>query len=191
MFKLICVTNRLLCEDDFFARMEKIASTHVDAVILREKDLSPSDYEEMAKKTIKICDKYETPLILHSFADIAIKLKVKRIHLPLAKLRELPPEDKKYFEEIGASCHSLKDAKEAEKFGCAYVTAGHIFDTDCKKGILGRGLDFLQNICENVSVPVYAIGGITPLNAAKIKNAGAEGCCVMSWFMKNDNVVFA
>ena len=57
------------------------------------------------------------------------------------------PEDAKaYFEEIGVSCHSLEDALEAQQLGATYLTAGHIFETDCKKGLPGRGLDFLTSV---------------------------------------------
>ena len=49
---------------------------------------------------------------------------------------------------------------EAERLGAAYVTAGHIFTTDCKKGLPPRGLDFLKNVCDAVTIPVYGIVGI-------------------------------
>ena len=77
----------------------------------------------------------------------------------------------------------MEDAVLAEKLGCTYITAGHIFDTDCKKGLPGRGLDFLKNVCAGVSVPVYAIGGISPANISKVRETGAAGACVMSGLM--------
>ena len=96
--------------------------------------------------------------------------------------------EKNHFEIIGASCHSLEEAKEAERLGCTYITAGHIFLTDCKKGLPGRGLTFLQNICENVSIPVYAIGGISNENINDVRQTGAAGACIMSGFMKCNNI---
>ncbi len=65
-----------------------------------------------------------------------------------------------------------------------YVTAGHIFPTDCKKGLPGRGLSFLQEICHHANVPVYAIGGISPDNLESILRAGADGACLMSYCMR-------
>lgn len=188
MFKLICVTNRLLCSEDFFSRIKKIAAASPAAIILREKDLSEIEYEEMARETLNICAKFNTQLILHNFYETSVKLNAKALHLPLSKLQELSLSEKKQFEILGASCHSLDDAKVAESLGCTYITAGHIFDTECKKGLPGRGLNFLKNICENVSIPVYAIGGITPENARETQTAGANGCCVMSGFMQCDDV---
>ena len=69
---------------------------------------------------------------------------------------------------------------EAEALGCTYVTAGHVFDTDCKRGLPGRGLGFLKEVCGSVSIPVYAIGGIGPDNIADVRKTGAAGACVMS-----------
>ena len=48
----------------------------------------------------------------------------------------------KHFNIIGASTHSLEDAKIAEKLGATYITASHIFATDCKKGLEPRGWIF-------------------------------------------------
>ena len=45
---------------------------------------------------------------------------------------------------------------EAERLGATYVTAGHIFTTDCKKGLPPRGLDFLKNVCDAVTIPKTA-----------------------------------
>ena len=170
-------------------RIEKIASAKVSAIILREKDLTEAEYEALAVKVMKIFEKYEANLILHNFAQTAIKLKTNALHLPLAKLRELSAEDKKQFKVLGASCHSVQDAIEAENLGCTYITAGHIFDTNSKKGIPGRGIPFLKEITGSVTIPVYAIGGITPKNALEVKNAGAKGVCVMGGFMRCEKVL--
>ena len=64
------------------------------------------------------------------------------------------------------------------------MTAGHIYATDCKKGLPPKGLSFLTDICVNSSVPVYAIGGITENKVPELKQAGAKGACIMSAAMK-------
>ena len=61
------------------------------------------------------------------------------------------------------------------------------FDTDCKKGLPGRGLDFLKAVCSSVSIPVYAIGGISPKNFSMVRNVGANGGCIMSSAMNCTN----
>lgn len=183
MSDILCVTNRVLCREDFLTRVEKIAACHPAGIILREKDLPESEYEALAADILAICRKQQIPCMLHTFVDTAIRLKATAIHLPMPVLRTLSPEQKEHFRTIGASCHSVEEAKEAENLGCTYITAGHIFATDCKKGLPGRGLDFLREVCRAVSIPVYAIGGISPENISAVQAAGAKGSCVMSGAM--------
>lgn len=188
MSDILCVTNRVLCKEDFIVRIEKIASAHPSGIILREKDLSEKEYRNLAKTVLEICHKHGVPCILHSFTDVASELNCNALHLPLDILRTLSAEDKKMFKTLGASCHSADDAVEAQKLGCTYITAGHIFDTDCKKGVAGRGLGFLREICQSVNIPVYAIGGINSENISQVINAGASGACIMSGTMVCEDV---
>lgn len=188
MSDIICVTNRALCEDDFLERIEKIASCRPKGIILREKDMEEAKYRVLAAQAIGICSKYDVTCILHSFIETAIQLKAEAIHLPMHVLRSMDENKKKNFKIVGASCHSVDEAKEAESLGCTYITAGHVFATDCKKGVAPRGLDFLRNVCKSVSIPVYAIGGISERNIAEVIDAGAKGACIMSGFMKCSDV---
>lgn len=188
MFDLICVTNRKICKGDFLTRVEEIARSGVKSIILREKDLDEDAYTALAGQVLAICKKIETPCILHNYISAAFLLGADRIHLPLHVLRKITDKEKSRFSVMGASCHSIEEAREAEKQGCTYITVGHIFDTDCKKGVPGRGLVFLQEICESVSIPVYAIGGIDPSNYNAVYSAGAVGACIMSSFMQCKNV---
>ncbi len=185
---MICITNRHLCEGDFFERIEKIACSGVTAMILREKDLSEREYSDLAKKFTEICEKHKVEAILHTYVDTAIKLGVRSIHLPLPVFKDLSGEKKNFFRKIGVSCHSVEDALEAEKLGASYITFGHVFATDCKKGLLPRGIDALKNVCKAVKIPVYAIGGINCGNIGLVFENGAGGACVMSGFMKCESV---
>ena len=148
MFNIVCVTHRKLC-DNFLERVGELYENNVP-VILREKDLSESEYEELAKKVVENAEKE--------------------------------------FETVGVSVHSAEEAVLAEKMCATYVTAGHIFATDCKKGLEPRGIEFLKNAVSSVDIDVYGIGGISPENIGKIQNTGAKGACIMSGFMKCDNV---
>lgn len=188
MCDILCITNRSLCKEDFLKRIEKIASENPTGIVLREKDLTEKEYKDLAAKVIEICNRYNTPCILHNFTKVAIELNHPYLHLPLHILDNISAEDRGKFKVLGASCHSVDDAVRAEKLGCTYITAGHIFDTDCKKGLPGRGLDFLKNVCESVEIPVYAIGGISSGNIKAVKNAGAKGVCVMSGTMMCEDV---
>ena len=184
MSDLICITNRKLCSNNFSDQIEMIASAHPKAIVLREKDLSEKEYEQLARQVMQICQKHGTQCILHSFSNVAIALGAAAVHMPLPLLQKMTLQEKSHFQIIGASCHSLEEAKEAQDLGCTYITAGHIFLTDCKKGLPGRGLPFLEEICKTVRIPVYAIGGISSQNIESVRKTGAAGACIMSGFMR-------
>ena len=184
MSDLICITNRKLCSNNFLDQIEVIASAHPKAIVLREKDLSEKEYEQLARQVMQICQKHGTQCILHSFSNVATTLGATAVHMPLPLLQKMTPQEKSHFQIIGASCHSLEEAKEAQNLGCTYITAGHIFLTDCKKGLPGRGLPFLEEVCKTVRIPVYAIGGISSQNMESVRKTGAAGACIMSGFMR-------
>ena len=176
--RIICVTNRKLCNIPLEKRVEELVNVGIKKVILREKDLSEEEYTALAEKISGISG---IELYVHSFTNAAKKLFIKRVHLPLSLVNEKICSE---FETVGVSVHSVEDAQKAEQLGASYITAGHIFATDCKKGLAPRGLEFLKSVCESVKIPVYAIGGITPDNMQSCIDAGAAGVCVMSGLMK-------
>lgn len=142
---------------------------------------------------MKICKTYKVPCILHNFWQIAVKLNSNQIHLPLPVLRQLvnqaviqeKNQGSGTFYQIGTSVHSVEEAVEAEKLGASYLVAGHIYATDCKKGVPPRGIGFLKEVCDAVRLPVYGIGGIhfEPEQWRELVRAGAKGGCIMSGMM--------
>lgn len=85
--------------------------------------------------------------------------------------------------KYSTSIHSAEEAKLAQQLGAEFLIAGHIFPTACKAGLMPRGLDFLRSVCETVTIPVYAIGGITAQHVPDVLAQGAAGVCVMSHLM--------
>lgn len=191
MYKKICVTNRHLVQGSLCDRLERILNSDIlksdkkpDIVILREKDMSETEYIDLSRKVIDICDKSGTLCILHYFKNVAISIGYRAIHMPLDAFEVMTENEKLNFDVIGVSVHSVNDALNAERKGASYVTAGHVFATDCKKGLEPRGLKFLREVCVAVRIPVYAIGGIEDKNAGLCIEAGASGVCMMSGWMK-------
>lgn len=183
MFEMVCVTARALCPRDFLSQLERVAAAGVDKVILREKDLPEPAYKALAASALELCRRHEVACVLHNFPQTAKELGARALHLPLPRLRKLPPQEREGFPLLGTSCHSLEDVLEAAKLGCSYVTLGHIFPTGCKPGLPPRGVEFLTQVCQASPLPVYAIGGIGPENVAQVKQAGTVGACVMSGLM--------
>lgn len=181
--QLIVITNRKLGPGDYLGQLKKVTALHPRALILREKDLSAADYAALARQVLPICAENEVPCFLHSRAALAQELDCPRIHLSIPALREQKGR-LDHFAEISVSCHSLADVQEAAAAGATQLLLGNIFETDCKKGLPGKGLDFLRGICSLSPLPVYAIGGITLENLEQVLSAGAAGGCTMSGFMR-------
>ena len=146
MSDILCVTNRSLCHEDFLQRIRKIAACQPKGIILREKDLSEEAYKALAENVMQICKQNDVPCILHSFIDAALLLGAEQIHLPLHILRGMEEEKKRQFRSIGASCHSVAEAQEAARLGCTYITAGHVFVTDCKRDLPPEGWRFCRRL---------------------------------------------
>ncbi len=187
MSEILCVTNRALCHGAFLDRVEALAAARPAGILLREKELPEREYRQLARQVLKLCQRAGVPCILHSFVDAAAVLNAPALHVPLPVLRRMSDEEKRRFQTLGASCHSLEEALEAQTLGCTYLIAGHIFNTGCKPGRPGRGLGFLKQVCAGVSLPVYAIGGIEAAAVPAVERAGAAGACVMSGAMQCEN----
>ena len=182
---VITVTNRKLSSRPFMEQMERVVKLHPKAVILREKDLSEEEYAELAAQILTLCKQYQVPCMLHTYLETARKLQHPYIHLSLFLLKE-NSEKLSDFLAVGCSIHSVEEAKEAQKLGATYLTAGHIYTTDCKKGLPPRGLDFLREVCNAVTIPVYAIGGIHAGTGQirEVMECGASGAWIMSEMME-------
>lgn len=188
MYSVLCVTNRHLVQGDFLKKLEKIASVGVAGVILREKDMEENEYRELAEKVESICQKYQVPLILHTYWKLAKELNIRYIHLPYSIFCAMKEMDRRWFWQIGVSIHTVEEAIDVQRMGASYVIAGHIFSTDCKKGVPPKGLPFLKMVCCKTEIPVYAIGGITPTTARDCIKAGAAGVCLMSSLMQGEEI---
>ena len=192
--RLICVTNRHLFDDienaggqpSFLARLEQIAAAHPAGIVLREKDMEEGAYEVLARDVQRICRRHQVPFIAHTYAGVAAQLGADALHLPLPLLRRLRESGAALPAYLGTSCHSLEDVREAERLGCSYLIAGHIYATSCKPGLPPRGLAFLREVTAAAELPVYAIGGITPARLKEVREAGAAGGCAMSSLMRGD-----
>ena len=188
MSDIFCVTNRALCEENFLVRLERIAKVHPAGIILREKDLPEEEYEALARQVLEICHANGVECILHTFVSVALRLGVDAIHLSLPVLRQMSAQEKKQFNVIGASCHSVEDALEAQQQGCSYITAGHIFTTDLQKGIgTSRFGVSTAGLPECEACRYTAFGGISKKNMPYVRSAGAAGGCGTSEFMTCEN----
>ena len=199
--KLNIISNRKLCENENLEKqIEKIFSAYerkiilknfdIVALTLREKDLNKNEYLKLIEKVYPICQKYKINLILHQNYDLNLddKYKIDGIHLSYSIFKSLNQNIKaeliKKYKRIGVSIHSLEEAKDVESLGASYVIAGHIFKTDCKKGLEPRGLKFVKDLSSTLTIPIFAIGGIDEKKSQSVIDSGAFSVCMMSSIMK-------
>ena len=184
----IVITNRHLVQGDFLKQLEKVTKLHPHALILREKDLTDDAYESLAKKVFDLCKREDITFFLHTKIEIARKIGCQNIHLSIPVLKGLSETEKKAltedFCEISISCHSMEDVEIAMAGGATQIILGTIFETECKNGVLGKGVEFVREICQKCPLPVYAIGGMNLQRLPLVIDAGAAGCCMMSGFMQ-------
>lgn len=185
---VITSRKRFKEEADFLKQIEKIAAAKPFGIVLREKDLPVKEYSALARKVRDICRNTGASLIVHSHPEVARELGIPALHMPLDALEKLSSEERKEFRVLGASCHSVEDVLRAKALGCDYVTAGHVYATDCKPGLPPRGADFLAEVCGPAApMPVFALGGLTPARAPEVRRAGAAGFAMMSSAMDAEN----
>lgn len=188
--KILVITSRKRFEGevDFLKQIEKIAVAKPFGIVLREKDLPVKEYSVLARKVRDICRSAGASLIVHGHPEVARELGIPALHMPLDALGKMSSEERKGFDVLGASCHSVEDVLRAKAFGCDYVTAGHVYATDCKPGLPPRGADFLAEVCGPAApMPVFALGGLTPARAPEVRRAGAAGFAMMSSAMDAEN----
>lgn len=190
--EILVITSRKRFEEeaDFLKQIERIAAAKPFGIVLREKDLPVKEYSALARKVRDICRSAGASIIVHSHPEVARELGIPALHMPLDALEKLSSEERKEFRVLGASCHSVEDVLRAKALGCDYVTAGHVYATDCKPGLPPRGADFLAEVCGPAApMPVFALGGLTPARAPEVRRAGAAGFAMMSSAMDAENPV--
>ena len=180
-FKIIAVSNRSLCLD-FLQQIEKIANSQINSIILREKDLLPVHYRDLALEVKALCEGRNIELIIHNHLDLALELGLP-LHLSWALFEDISKKNVK-MTNFGVSVHSIEEAGQAIENNAAWLIAGHIFPVK-GKNTQARGTGFLSEICKMSEIPVYGIGGISSQNIREIAESGAKGACLMSSIMQS------
>lgn len=178
---LYLVTNRKLAKINFYRVIEEAVAGGIDAIILREKDLSTDELRKMAIKVKESINKHPVKLMVNSNLQVAREIKDAGYHIPFSCILKEKPAFK---DLLGVSVHSLDEAVIAEKNGANYLLAGHVFETHCKEGIKPRGIQWIQSLKKGVNIPVIAIGGINQKNLTNLLKTGIDGIAVMSLIME-------
>jgi len=159
------------------------------AVQLREKDLSALELARLARALRALTARHGARLVVNDRADVALAVGADGVQrtstsLPVADIRAVV--DKRLA--VGASVHSLDEAVAAAGEGADWIVFGPVYDTPSKRAWgPPQGLAALRDVARAVSVPVIAIGGITPARVGEVREAGARGVAVISAILSADD----
>ena len=175
-------------EQEFLNRLEKALQGGVTLMQLREKDKTTREYIELARKVHSITKKYNVPLIIDDRVDVALAIDAEGVHvgqsdMPVKLARKLMGENK----IVGATTKTVEQAKEAFEQGADYLGVGAIYPTTTKVKTVLTSTDTLRDICNTVSIPVNAIGGLNKDNIDVLEDIPISGICVVSAIMKADD----
>lgn len=161
--------------------VEKALKGGATFIQIREKELPYDDFLILAEEVKKITDKYSVPYVVNDEVEIAKVINADGVHIGqsdknLVEARRILGLDK----IIGVSVQTLEQALEAERNGADYLGVGSVFATSTKQDADDVSLEMLHAICDAVSIPVVAIGGITENNMLKLKGTHVDGVAVVS-----------
>lgn len=179
---LYAVTDRhWLGEETLYDQVKKALDGGATFVQLREKNLDREVFLAEAKEIQKLCKEYGVPFVVNDEVSIAKDIDADGVHVGQSDMeamdvRKILGPDK----IIGVSAQTVEQAIIAEKHGADYLGVGAVFTTGSKDDADDVSHETLKAICEVVSIPVIAIGGITKDNVAELAGSGICGVAVIS-----------
>jgi thiamine-phosphate pyrophosphorylase len=169
--------------------VEEALKGGLNAIQIREKDLSSRDLYAAAYELRKLTARFGALLFINDRIDIAQAVDADGVHLgagsiPVHRARKILGEDKL----IGVSCHNTISAVSAQELDADFITFGPVFYTPSKAAYGDPvGIQKLADITKLVRTPVFAIGGINRENVSTVKAAGARGIALISAVMAAEN----
>ena len=148
---------------------------------LREKELDDENFLKEAKELKALCREYNVPFVINDNVDIAVKTDADGVHVGQSDMEAGDVRTKLGPDKIiGVSAQTVEQAVLAQKAGADYLGVGAVFPTGSKDDADDVSFETLKAICEAVTIPVIAIGGITKDNTLELKGSGICGIAVIS-----------
>lgn len=179
---LYAVTDRhWLGDETLYDQVKKALDGGATFVQLREKNLERADFLAEALEIQKLCREYGVPFVINDEVSIAKDIDADGVHVGQSDMeamdvRKILGPDK----ILGVSAQTVEQAMIAEKHGADYLGVGAVFATGSKDDADDVSHETLKAICEAVSIPVIAIGGITKDNIFELAGSGICGVAVIS-----------
>ena len=188
---LYAVTDRRWLADGetLYQVVEQAIDGGVTFVQLREKELAEDLFLEEAKEIKKLCNARKIPFVINDSVDIALAMDADGVHVGQSDMEAGDVREKLGPDKIiGVSAQTVEQAVLAEKRGADYLGVGAVFPTSSKDDATEVSYETLKAICQAVSIPVIAIGGITKDNVAELYDSGICGIAVISAIYGQKNI---
>lgn len=179
---LYAVTDRSwLGEQTLYEQVEEAIKGGATFLQLREKELDDTAFLAEAIEIQQLCSKYHVPFVINDNVDIACRMNADGVHvgqhdMKATDVRKLLGDDK----ILGVSAQTVEQAVLAEQCGADYLGVGAVFPTGSKADADAVSIATLKEICDAVSIPVVAIGGIGKENVLELAGSGICGVAVIS-----------
>jgi thiamine-phosphate pyrophosphorylase len=163
---------------DLVAVVAEAAEAGAPAVQVREKDLARGELLGLCRRLRDVTRAAGARLFVNGDVEIAREVGADGVHRPHSMI--ILPEDAEGL-QVAGSTHSLIEAHQAQDDGLDFIVFGPVYDTPSKRHYgPAQGLEALRQVVDAVSIPVLAIGGITPERVGEVRAAGAAGVAVIS-----------
>lgn len=187
--RLYAVTDRMwLGSNSLAEQVEDCIRGGATFIQLREKDITFDEYVALAKEIKKVADKYKIPFVINDDVDVAIACGADGVHVGQQDMQAADVRNIIGDKVLGISAQTVEQAVLAEQMGADYIGVGAVFTTSTKLDADAVSYETLKAICQAVSIPVVAIGGITKHNIVQLKGSGADGVAVVSAIFAQDSI---
>lgn len=187
---LYVVTDRTwLGENNLIIQIEDTIKAGATFVQLREKNKPFDEFVYEAAQIKQVTDRYDIPFVINDNIEVALAVNADGVHVGQSDMsamdvRALIGDDK----IMGVSAVTVEQAVLAEQCGADYIGVGAMFATSTKQDADTVTFGTLKQICEAVSIPVVAIGGICEENILQLKGSGIDGVAIISAIFAKPNI---
>ncbi|MGD0836421.1 MAG: thiamine phosphate synthase [Polyangia bacterium] len=166
------------------AHAQRLLAARPCCLQLRAKNLPTAALCHLAHALRPSCRQAGVPLCINDRVDVALAVEADVVHLGQTDLRladalrlraAVLPRLK-----VAVSTHDLAQALAAEQGGADHIGFGPIFPTRSKDAGPSLGLAALRGVVGQVTIPIVAIGGISPANVDQVAAAGASAAAAIA-----------
>jgi thiamine-phosphate pyrophosphorylase len=161
-----------------------------DAIQLREKAISDEEFISLAREIHDVAAKRGTLLIINDRVNVAKEVNAEGVHLgqqdiSISEARDVIGNEK----IIGVSTHNIEQARQAQKEGADYIAIGPVYPTRTKIYEPPVGLEVVQEVAKEISIPFVVIGAITIKNLDEVLKTGAARVAVCSAIISSKDIL--